>query len=624
MSRFLKLFFMVFAGLIGSVALVSGLSPVLAQDQTEHRLALVIGNSGYKAGALPNAANDAGLLAQSLQLAGFEVMGARDLDQEVLRSTLRDFLGKVNASGPDTVAFVYLAGYGLQLEGDNYFVPVDANIARDTDIAIEAVRLSDFMRALAAAPVKSRFVVLDTARNSPFAKGSPLAGGLAYVEPEAGMLVAFNAAPGTIAPESHDAYGPYAKALSEAIREGGLQPDDLFAQVRLRVNNLTKGGQVPWHLSKIRSPFVFMERAADAPPLKGNSPEAVAEATRPFNEMPPAMAYEFALRRDTLAGYEEFLAAYPHDPLARRVLVLAAARREAITWGKTRRADRPNAYWSYLKRYPHGPHVADARRRLAELTAALEPPAVYDDYAYDIAPPPSDEIVYIDRPYIVFDDPYYDFAPPPPPVYVIFDDDYEDYAPPPPPPGPFFLPFPIFHHEPPFSHRPHNVEAPHFGAAAGVAAGAAAGAILLNNIILPPAAARHVPPSVNGQPHVLPPAHAPLVPQTVHNNLQGIGKPTIVPPATSPQIKPPGPLTPHIQHQPQFQPQHHVQPAPVHQHVPVFQQPAPQIQQQHQPQFQQPQPQQHQQPQFQQRQQPQQHQAPERRKCGGPGLPPCP
>eukprot|EP01037_Dinobryon_pediforme_P009522 gene9522-9601_t len=485
LSRLFRLISIFSVWLAAASFIALGIAP--ASAQTEHRLALVIGNSDYKAGALPTSANDAGLLAQTLQVAGFEVTGARDLDQEVLRKTLRDFLDKVSATGPDTVAFVYLAGYGLQLEGDNYFVPVDAKITRDTDIGIEAVRIGDFVRALAALPSKSRFVVLDAARTNPFAKDSQLAGGLAYIEPDAGTLVAFNAAPGTIAPESKEPYGPYAKALSELIREGGIQPDDLFAQVRLRVNTLTKGAQVPWHLSKIQAPFLFMERAADAPMLKSESPEAKAEAAKPLRDMSAATAYEFALRRDSLAGYEEFLVAYPGDPLAKRVRVLVAARREAITWRKTRSADRPNAYWSYLKRYPHGPHVADARRRLRDLTAAIEPPAVYDDYAYDIAPPPSDEIIYVERPYVVFDDPYYDLLPPPPPVYVVIEDDYEDYAPPPPPFGPFFLPVPIMHRPPEFVHPPHYVTAPSYGPAIGAAVGVAAGAILLNKIILPQA-----------------------------------------------------------------------------------------------------------------------------------------
>jgi uncharacterized caspase-like protein len=93
-------------------------------EATEKRIALVLGNATYQAGALQTAANDdAGLIAQTLQAAGFDVIGARDLDQEGLRRAFRDFLEKASASGPDTVAFVYLSGYGLQLEGDNYFLP---------------------------------------------------------------------------------------------------------------------------------------------------------------------------------------------------------------------------------------------------------------------------------------------------------------------------------------------------------------------------------------------------------------------------------------------------------------------------------------------------------------------
>src|ERR1700737_2812105 len=95
---------------------------------SERRIALVIGNANYQAGALPTPANDAGLIAQTLQAAGFDVTGARDLDQETLRRTFREFLDKASSAGSETVAFVYLGGYGLQLEGENYFLPVDARI----------------------------------------------------------------------------------------------------------------------------------------------------------------------------------------------------------------------------------------------------------------------------------------------------------------------------------------------------------------------------------------------------------------------------------------------------------------------------------------------------------------
>src|SRR4029077_1631141 len=106
----------------------------------------VLGTAPSKAGHLAPPANDAGLIAQTLQAAGFDVAGARDLDGEALRGALRDFLDKAQTSGPDTVAFVYLSGYGVQLDGDNYFVPVDAKIAAAADAPVEALRVSDYTK----------------------------------------------------------------------------------------------------------------------------------------------------------------------------------------------------------------------------------------------------------------------------------------------------------------------------------------------------------------------------------------------------------------------------------------------------------------------------------------------
>src|SRR5499425_669886 len=185
MRRILGLLAAVCALILPDLAAAQGPPP-------EKRIALVIGNGGYQAGAVDTAVNDAGLIAQTLQAAGFDVVGARDLDQDSLRRAFRDFLEKATAAGPNTVAFIYVSGYGVQLEGENYFVPVDAKIARASDVAAEAIRLSDYIRPLAALKLKASIVVLDAARANPFAKsGPPLAGGLALVEPEPSMLIAF-------------------------------------------------------------------------------------------------------------------------------------------------------------------------------------------------------------------------------------------------------------------------------------------------------------------------------------------------------------------------------------------------------------------------------------------------
>jgi uncharacterized caspase-like protein len=244
-------------------ALLTVLAPLLATpagaQSPERRFALVIGNTEYKAGRQPTAANDAGLIAEALRTAGFEVSGARDLDQDTLRRSMREFLDKISAAGPQAVTFIYLAGYGLQFEGENYIVPIDASIRRDEDIPIEAIRISDFTRPLAGAPGTVKLFVVDAARQHPFTPaGAPLASGLALIEPDPGMLIAFNAAPGSIAPIEPGPYGAFAQSLAEMIGTGGLGLDDLFARLRLRVNEKTNGIAVPWYASKITQPFLFM------------------------------------------------------------------------------------------------------------------------------------------------------------------------------------------------------------------------------------------------------------------------------------------------------------------------------------------------------------------------------
>ncbi|UYO37967.1 caspase family protein [Rhodopseudomonas palustris] len=442
------------------VVLIAGpVGPAAAQQQ-EKRIALVIGNGAYAKAPLSTAANDGGLIAQTLQAAGFDVSGARDLDGDTLRGAFRDFVKKAEDSGPDTVAAVYLAGYGVQYAGENYFIPVDSRLSRDTEIPTEGLRISDYLRQLAALPLKTSVVVLDLAREQPFVPGGSIASGLAMVEPNPKMLIAFNAAPGTVAPEERGAYGVYAQALAEMIRTGGLTLPQLFDRVRLRVNETTKGAQVPWDTQSVESNFMFFDRAPDAPPLP--APDQ-ALRSKPIRDMGAAEAYAAALDRDTLQAYEDFLAAYPNDPLAKRVRAIVAARREAITWRRTYRVDTPDAYWSYLRRYPRGPHAADARRRLEILSAALEPPPSFSVIDYDVPPPPPDEIVYVDRPVLMFSDPVFDFAPPPPPPVFFLPPPPSDFVvlpPPPPPIGLFYLPRPLFVPIPAYVRPPVYVQPP--------------------------------------------------------------------------------------------------------------------------------------------------------------------
>ncbi|HXL69243.1 MAG TPA: caspase family protein, partial [Xanthobacteraceae bacterium] len=395
-------------------------------DAGSGRVALVIGNAAYPARRLATSVNDAGLVAEMVRNAGYDLVEARDADETLLRQTVRDFLDKVAAAGPDAVAFVYLSGYGLQFEGDNYFVPVSARLARVSDLPTEAFRVGDLLRALAGMNVAARVVVLDMARAHPFFGGArAVPPGLTVVEPGEGTLVAFSTGPGAVLRDGAGPYGLYAPALVEMATKPGVPLDQLFTQVRLRVHEASRGAITPWHRSRISAPVFFFEDEATpddtVPPQAELNPQAQQLLGRPLASLSPDQAYGVALERDSIEAYQEFLAAFPGHPLAKRVRLLLAERREALIWRRAVAANTPPAYWSYLRRYPRGPHAPEARRRLAALIAPVEPPSDFAMMDYGVPPPTDDEVAFYEDYYGT----YYggeppDYAPPPPfPVYLL-------------------------------------------------------------------------------------------------------------------------------------------------------------------------------------------------------------
>ncbi|QRM28103.1 caspase family protein [Microvirga sp. VF16] len=419
------------AAVVGQASLAS------AQD----RLALVVGQGAYQGRPLPTTVNDAGLIAQTLTSAGFEVIQGRDLGANDLRSLVRDFLDKAQDLEPDSTVMVYLAGHGVQLEGDNYLLPIDARIERDVDVPIEGFRLSDLIRSLERSPAKVRVIVADMARDYPLGStGEPMAKGLALMEPPAGFVMAFSSAPNIVASDGQGPYGAYATALAEMIRQPGMSLDEAFARTRLRTHEATNGLQIPWHSANLgNASFAFFEQAEAAAPL-------VREVRR-IEDVPAEEAYAIAVERDTIQGYQDFLRRYPDHRLARRVTALLAARREAIVWRRTLASNTREAYWTYLRRYPTGPHAADCRRRLVRLSAPYAPPAAFEEVVYDDLPPPLPgvervevvEVVTIIR----------DVPPPRAPAYLLprWDEDEEFVTiirePPPPPIMAGVLPIPM-------------------------------------------------------------------------------------------------------------------------------------------------------------------------------------
>lgn len=240
-------------------------SPATAQDEPR-RVALVIGNSGYSsAGALPNADDDARLVAQTLREAGFgDVQPDIDLNQAEFRARLTEF--RREARDAD-VAVIYYAGHGVQLGGDNWLLPIDANAREPADVSFVGVSMQLMLNALSNA--RHRILILDACRDNPFPSiygAEPVPEGLVTPSSDRfnflGTLIMYAASPGRKALDGPSGgNSPYARALARYLPEPGLELAYLPARVMDMTLSLTERRQLPWNI-----PILNGERAYIVPP----------------------------------------------------------------------------------------------------------------------------------------------------------------------------------------------------------------------------------------------------------------------------------------------------------------------------------------------------------------------
>jgi len=265
------------------------------------RLALVIGNEGYKfAPPLKNVISDVLLVSDALRAVGFDVRTATNLDSVALDRTLREFLTDVTARGKDAAALIFYAGQGVEIDGDNFFIPVDIKVRRQTDILAEAVPLSSVLNSLALTPSASRMVVFDTSRSNPFSPDA--AAGTLAIPPAS--LVAFSTSPGREASEGAAQNSPFAAAFAETIKEPGLSVEEAFEKIRDKVRKATDGQQVPQENSSLAAPFAFASAAAQSSRPSVSTPGANAENAARTD-------YELTLGINTAAVWEAFLEVHP-------------------------------------------------------------------------------------------------------------------------------------------------------------------------------------------------------------------------------------------------------------------------------------------------------------------------
>jgi hypothetical protein len=234
-----------------------------AHAQAEKRVALVIGNSAYRhAPPLDNPRNDAVDIAAALSKLGLQVIEGVDLDRAGLERKVRDFAKAL--AGADLGVFFY-AGPGLQVSGQNYLVPVDAELKTGSALAFETVRLED-VHSTMEREARTNVLFIDACRNNPLApnlarsmgtRSTEVGTGLAPVRAGSGTLISFSTQPGNVALDGTGRNSPFAAAL---VKHVSASSDDLSAiliAVRNDVMKATGNKQVPWDHSALTARVYF-------------------------------------------------------------------------------------------------------------------------------------------------------------------------------------------------------------------------------------------------------------------------------------------------------------------------------------------------------------------------------
>ena len=355
--------------------IISFTSATLAAAET--RVALVIGNSAYaNTTPLANTRNDARAVAAKLTAIGFDVSLHEDLDGQSFRVALGEFSEK--AQNADLV-LVYYAGHGIEMNGQNYLIPIDARMRSEATAEFETVALEQVLGAVRQAGVLG-MVMLDACRNNPFANTIPrkngtraVSRGLApvSVEGERGLIVSFAAEAGQTADDGDGINSPYAAALLQVLDQPGLEVGRMFRSVRAKVREATDGQQVPIEQMQLPDTEIYLVPFAVAPPATDAGTAIAAPTTED-----PMVIYLSAVRSGDPQQLESYLSRFPTHEMAdqaRRILLDYA---DDDLWESTLERDTARDYRVYLMAFPTGRHLAEAQARLDDIegvAATVEP-----------------------------------------------------------------------------------------------------------------------------------------------------------------------------------------------------------------------------------------------------------
>jgi hypothetical protein len=260
-----------------TLSAIAGIGDACAAP-SEPRFALVIGNSAYRnAPPLKNPINDAREMAKALQELGFSVIRVENGTKQQLDHAIGQFSAKL-AQG--SVGLFYYSGHGIQENGHNYMIPVDAELAHESSVMLETVDIDVVLQLMNMAQTRLNLVILDACRSNPFERRFRALGrGLAPIDqaPQ-GTLVAYSTSPGKVAFDGDGANGLYTAELLKAIRVPGLKVEEVFKTVRIAVSKASDEDQIPWEMSSLTGDFYFRPPGS-ALPLAASEPAAIQPAT---------------------------------------------------------------------------------------------------------------------------------------------------------------------------------------------------------------------------------------------------------------------------------------------------------------------------------------------------------
>jgi len=221
------------------------------------RIALVVGNANYKVRPLKNPRNDADDVSRSLKLTGFEVIDLRDATLPQMRTAVRQFGDRLINND---VGLVYYSGHGVEVKGRNYFIPVNADIQREDEIADQGLDVSLILEKMSTAGKGVNILIVDACRDDPFGRSFRSSSrGLAQMDAPRGTIIAYATSPGKVASDGdpRERNSPYTKHLVKAMQSPNKPIEQVFKEVRRAVQDETKNQQTPWENTSLSGDFFF-------------------------------------------------------------------------------------------------------------------------------------------------------------------------------------------------------------------------------------------------------------------------------------------------------------------------------------------------------------------------------